>query len=648
MRSLKCSSRWVVMALHTVVALLVMALSRLLYYRYNIDAFDFIPASHLPRIFLGGALLDFAMVGYACLLYYGMMVAGAFLPARLEARRGWRLIRDLAYILPMALLVVANVADTGYFPYILTRATPSIFVEFEGEDVGAMGAGFIVQFWPLTLAYFLLMGLLLVGFFAIRQRGKGEEKERGRLLGTLVTAVLLFVGMRGTLDPDRAPLDESILRPYVHTYRELPIVQNTPYTLTRSSAAHLRPYHFFDEHQLAQHFDPVISTGPVAEGDSLFGCLRGRSVVILTMESLAREYSGHLNRDIPGYEGYTPFLDSLMPHTLYARYGFASGRRSVESMPSIYASVPAFGIPFGDPLLRQSGLFTRGLPTVLREEGYGMKFYHGDRPGAMGFYGFLSGMGVEAQYTSEDFRRDVPEAEQYFMRSWGVFDGPFEQAMAHDMATLERPFGVLFFSLTNHNPFQVPTSYEGRGREGTLPIHRTCQYADDAMRRFFETIQEEPWYEETLFVITGDHTSLSDRPEYDSPTGRSMVPICFYAPGSALRGEISDRVVSHTDIYPTLLYLLGIDRTIVAYGQNILDDRAEHVALNFLYGRYFLFTRELTLSMGSDGEVEIQPPTVPIQADGAAALPDAATQQHYADLLRAIVQDYTARLRPAR
>lgn len=54
-----------------------------------------------------------------------------------------------------------------------------------------------------------------------------------------------------------------------------------------------------------------------------------------------------LNSDQPGYPSYTPFLDSLIPQSLYAKYGFASGKRSVERLrPAIVASLPTFGGTF--------------------------------------------------------------------------------------------------------------------------------------------------------------------------------------------------------------------------------------------------------------------------------------------------------------
>ena len=124
-----------------------------------------------------------------------------------------------------------------------------------------------------------------------------------------------------------------------------------------------------------------------------------------------------------------------------------------------------------------------------------------------------------------------------------------------------------------------------------------------------------------------------------------MVPICFYVPDGSLRGEISDRVVQHMDIYPTLLYLLGIERPIYAYGHNIFDDSADHYALNNFSDRYFLFTKELTVVMRRDGEVSVEAPRAPVQTDqGDPGLPSDSVREHYSRLLRAIAQDYSERL----
>ena len=86
-----------------------------------------------------------------------------------------------------------------------------------------------------------------------------------------------------------------------------------------------------------------------------------------------------------------------------------------------------------------------------------------------------------------------------------------------------------------------------------------AQYADDALREFFERVKEEPWYSNTLFVITADHTSLSDHPLYANLAGHAAAPIFFFDPQGKLQGEISDYVVQHIDpvSYTHLDYTTG-------------------------------------------------------------------------------------------
>lgn len=102
-------------------------------------------------------------------------------------------------------------------------------------------------------------------------------------------------------------------------------------------------------------------------------------------------------------------------------------------------------------------------------------------------------------------------------------------------------------------------------------MHKCIRYADHALRRFFESASREPWFDNTLFVITADHTNQSCLPQYQSDLGLFSVPIIFYAPGdSTLRGLRSDIIAQQTDIMPTVLGYLGYDRPYVAFGCDLL------------------------------------------------------------------------------
>ena len=75
------------------------------------------------------------------------------------------------------------------------------------------------------------------------------------------------------------------------------------------------------------------------------------------------------------------------------------------------------------------------------------------------------------------------------------------------MTEFKQPFFSTIFTISSHNPYIIPEKYKGKFSKGTTKIHESIAYADNALKRFFETASKEDWYKITLFVITSDHTS---------------------------------------------------------------------------------------------------------------------------------------------
>ena len=112
-------------------------------------------------------------------------------------------------------------------------------------------------------------------------------------------------------------------------------------------------------------------------------------------------------------------------------------------------------------------------------------------------------------------------------------------------------------------------------------MHKVVGYMDDALRKFFDAARCEPWYNNTLFVITGDHTGITDIPEYKTDTGRYLIPIVFYTPDGSLKG-LQEGIAQQLDIKPTILGYLGYSKPYFSFGQNLLETSQENTcALNY-------------------------------------------------------------------
>ena len=90
---------------------------------------------------------------------------------------------------------------------------------------------------------------------------------------------------------------------------------------------------------------------------------------------------------------------------------------------------------------------------------------------------------------------------------------------------MKEPFMTSVFTASSHHPYNVPAEYQGRFPEGKLPMHKCIGYTDYALRRFFESASKQPWFANTLFVLTADHTNQSCRNVYETDLGVFSVPI---------------------------------------------------------------------------------------------------------------------------
>jgi len=284
------------------------------------------------------------------------------------------------------------------------------------------------------------------------------------------------------------------------------------------------------------------------------------------------------------HPGFTPFVDSLLGESLTWRQTFANGRKSIDAMPSILSSIPMFVEPFF--LTTASLNRVSGIAGCLAEVGYSTAFFHGAANGSMGFQAFARATGFDRYYGRTEYDADKRfGGEADFDGNWAIWDEPFLQYYALTMSDMKEPFMTAVFTASSHHPFVIPDEYKEVYPEEGLPMHKCIRYTDHALRRFFETAKQQPWYENTVFVLTSDHTNMSAHDEYRSSLGLFRAPILIYDPSGRLPRGVADGVAQQIDIMPTLMSLLGYGRDFVAFGKD-LTRRHQPWAVNFAAGIY--------------------------------------------------------------
>lgn len=169
------------------------------------------------------------------------------------------------------------------------------------------------------------------------------------------------------------------------------------------------------------------------------------------------------------------------------------------------------------------------------------------------------------------------------------------QFVAQKVNTFKTPFYATLFTVSSHHPYNLPPGYENKFKGGPMIIHRTIQYTDYSLRKFFETAAQMPWFKNTLFVFTADHASAEIQyPEYNSAWGYFSIPIFFYKPGENW-SSFKQEIIQQIDIMPTILGYLHYDRPYVAFGRDIFKEDKAPFAFNYLDNVYQTFMDDYLL-----------------------------------------------------
>lgn len=129
-------------------------------------------------------------------------------------------------------------------------------------------------------------------------------------------------------------------------------------------------------------------------------------------------------------------------------------------------------------------------------------------------------------------------------------------------------------------------------------------YADYALKEFFEAAKKQPWYNNTLFILTADHPGppLPEHEFYQEQVGSHATWMLLYKPNGQFSGT-TDMVVQQTDIMPTVLDYAGYTGKYVAFGTSVFDSTAERYAFNYHASDYMILDNDFVLQMKGDNSI---------------------------------------------
>lgn len=624
---------YIVLAYRILIVMLLFSLSRIGFYVFNYRMFPDTPISQLLIMFKGGLLFDLSAIIYINLIFIFLHI----IPFEFRYNFKYQDVLRYFFFIVNGFAIAINSADYIYYRFVLKRATIDVFRTFEHEkNMAKLFFKFQLDYWPVVVFSIFLIFLMILLYNQVRV----DKPAAKRRLIYHVTNILMFpliaglivIGVRGSYKLSTNPVSISNAAMYVENPRDVAIVLNTPFSLIRTiNKRTLVKYEFFDNKKLAEIYNPHYNPDSATT-------FRNDNIVIIILESFAREYIGSLNKDLDNgtYKGYSPFLDSLLGKSLTFDVTIANGKKSIDAMPSIFASIPSLETPY--TISHYANNTINGLPSLLKTKGYYSAFFHGAPNGSMGFDSFSKTAGFD-----DYFGLDQYPDEKDFDGMWGVWDEPFLSFFCNKINTFRQPFLASVFTISSHHPFKVPEKYKDKFPKGPAPILEVVGYTDNALREFFTQASVQPWFKNTLFIITADHTNESVRKEFQNNYGSYSIPIIFYKYASDLQG-IKDRIAQQIDIMPSILSYLGYDKDYIAFGNNLFDDSKESFAFNTNGNTYQLFMKDHMLEMVDNKPVGLYNFKEDKFLDKNLIDKDTSYLQMMEEKLKAIVQSYNGRL----
>ena len=629
-----------VIACNLLLAYAVYFLARIIYLTINYSYFyQDLTLVHLFELLGAGLVFDTSAILVTNIPYIVLML----LPWHDKERPAYQQFCRWVFVIVNSLALAINLIDACYFRFTMRRTTTTVFSEFANEQ--NLGSIFFTEtlnhLYLVFLFAFVAWGLYrLARYSTLRHDSlRWWHYDVAMLLSLAFVAPFVVAGIRGGFATAVRPITISNANQYVNRPIEAALVLNTPFSLYRTIGKDVFsvPDYFASEQELEAHYSPVHRPAS--------GIMEKKNVVVLIVESFGREYIGALNPclDDSQYKGYTPCIDSLIARSITFSHTYCNGRKSIDGMPSILSSIPMFIEPFF--LTPASMNHVSGLASILGGEGYQTAFFHGAQRGSMGFQAFARSTGFKDYYGREDFSSDKRfGGEQEFDGTWAIWDEPFLQYYCAKMSEMKEPFMTAVFTASSHHPYAVPEKYRERFPEEGIEIHKCIRYTDMALGEFFRSASRQPWFKNTIFVLTSDHTNLSDHDYYQTDLGGFCSPIIIYEPGiTDLQPAVQDKIAQQIDILPTVLGMLHYPKPYFAFGIDVLNTPAEDTwAVNYLNGIYQYVKHGHVLQFDGQRTRAVYALTDSLMKHNlVGSCPDQESMEHE---LKAIIQQYMARM----
>lgn len=480
------------------------------------------------------------------------------------------------FIVFYSLSFIISAANIPYFGYFFKTINSSIYNWFGyGATTAGMVFGETSFYFPIFLGVVSILafgwGIMTLSSYFYRLSIKVPNSiSRIHRIAVFVTGAacigLCLFGIRGRMGYNPIKVSQAYYceDPFLNQLGVNPVFNLLTSTLDDNRKEN-RYLHLMPEQEAILEVQKLLDRKGIAEISPIAREIKQsanaipKNVVLIFMESMSANLMGSFG----SAKNLTPFLDSLYQQSLSFSHFYSSGIHTNHGMYSTLYSFPA--------IMKRNAMkgsvipIYSGLPTILKDNGYQNLFFmtHESQYDIMN--AFFRTNGFDEIYAQENY-----PAEKV-VNSFGVQDDFLYQyalPVLNKKAASGHPFFTVLLSISNHPPYVIPDYFKPHSEK---PEDQIIEYADWSIKQFMTEAGKQPWFDNTIFVLLGDHGKLVGSPESEIPQSYNHIPLMIY--GKGIQPEIKDQFGGQIDVAPTLLGLLNISYIQNNFGIDLLKEQ---------------------------------------------------------------------------
>ncbi|MBF0236134.1 MAG: LTA synthase family protein [SAR324 cluster bacterium] len=277
----------------------------------------------------------------------------------------------------------------------------------------------------------------------------------------------------------------------------------------------------------------------------------------------------------------TPNFTALREQSMEFLEYFPAGALTMENLTKATLGIPLpRNFPYEYNFSAALNPFPDTMPKAMNRKGYKPHFFYGGPLTWHHLYYYFSKWNYEQVYGENNVSKSDT--------GWfSAYDENLYEFLHQHLESSSIPTFNFVLTISNHPPYRVPESFQFQtppAVEQALPptdnpdyIQRrfkTIAYADKALGEFFEKARASGYFDETLFIVTGDHAIQGGfrwPPEERYHTSR--IPLLVYAPNLLKQPQLKiTHRGTHLDMLPTLLSMLNEEPVrIRSWGRTMLE-----------------------------------------------------------------------------